>query len=225
MARGDISLPDLLSMVMDARLEGVNIAIVGRVENYDAGTQTADVKPMVRRTIPDPTGDGFISEEMPVIPHVKVLHPGGGTWSVHVPIAAGDSVQLIINQLDPSEYFRTGQLSGAPDKRKSSIAHAVAIPGLRTDSKAISGVNGSDLVIQHKDGFKVTFTSSAMEVGGNGDAASRASLVDDQLNDLKIAITGWNPIANDGGAALKAALVDWLAAVANTGSTKLKVGG
>lgn len=35
--------------------------------------------------------------------------------------------------------------------------------------------------------------------------------IEDKINDLITAITGWTPVANDGGAALKLALSTWLA--------------
>lgn len=57
-----------------------------------------------------------------------------------------------------------------------------------------------------------------MEIGGTGDNMIRftnTKAVTDEfksdLNTLKTAISGWVPVANDGGAALKAALATWFA--------------
>ncbi len=211
-------------MAMEARVATINVALPGRVDSYNATTQRADVTPLIKRAVRTPDED-YLYEDLPQIPNVRVIHPGGEDWALHVPIKQGDTVQLIFQQWDPAEWMRTGEVSAPADKRRFSLAYATAIPGFRAADQTIPGAVSDAITLSHKNGFVVKVTNSRVEVGGNSDSASRASLTDDQLNDLKTAINGWTPVPNDGGAALKVALTTWLADVANTGSTKLKVGG
>lgn len=214
---------DLIQTALESMASDLCVALPGRVESYDASAQTADVKPMIRRLVPTPDED-HISEEMPVIYSVPVCHPGGNGWGLHIPLAAGDTVLLVFSQWDPSEWRRTGDIADPADHRSHNASHAVAIPGYRSKQAPISGASSSDVTFM-KDGFGITIKSDKVEIGGSSDAAALASKVDDQLNDLKTALNGWTPVSQDGGAALKAALVSWVADLAATASTKLKLGG
>lgn len=156
---------DLLQLAIDARLADLCVALPGRVESYDASAQTADVKPMVRRLVPTPDEDS-IAEELPTIFAVPVCHPGGNGWGLHIPLAAGDTVLLVFQQWDPTEWQRTGEISDPPDQRRHSLAHAVAIPGYRAKQAALSGASSSDVTFT-KDGFGITIKSDAVEIGGS----------------------------------------------------------
>lgn len=224
MARGTPTLEELLSLALEAKLATVNVALPGKVEAYDAATQRADIRPLVQRAVPTPDED-YILENLPVIPNVRVIHPGGEDWAIHVPIKVGDTVELVFQQWDPSEWMRTGQVSEPADKRRFSLAHAVAIPGYRKNGQNIQGASADNLTIRHKDGFEVAFTPDAMEVAGSSDAAAKASAVKDELDDLKAVFTTWVVSPNDGGAALKLAVATWAGTPASVASTKLKVGG
>lgn len=45
-----------------------------------------------------------------------------------------------------------------------------------------------------------------------GDLTNRLNIIERDINSLKAVLTGWVPVAQDGGAALKAAAADWAAA-------------
>lgn len=188
MPSGSLTLEEVFRLAMDGRLAQLNTAMPGRVQSYNAAKQTADIKPTLKRAVPTPDGD-YILEELPVIPSVKVIHPGGTDWALHIPIATGDTVQLIINQWDHSEWSRTGEVVGPADKRDFSLAHAVALPGLRLDSKPITGASATNTTLHHSSGFAITVTPTTFEVGGNGDAAALASKV---LTELQALVSTFN---------------------------------
>jgi hypothetical protein len=73
-------------------------------------------------------------------------------------------------------------------------------------------------------GAQVTIKAAEIDLAGADSAVARADLVDARLNALKTAISGWTPVPNDGGLALKTALTSWLAGTSATGSSKVKVG-
>lgn len=218
MPRGTPSLEELVAMAMEAKLATVNVALPGRVESYNASTQRADIRPVIRRAVPTPEED-YILEDLPVIPNVRVIHPGGEDWAIHVPIKEGDTVELIFQQWDPSEWMRTGEVSEPADKRRFSLSHAVALPGFRKADQTIPGAVADAITITHKDGFSVKVTDQRVEVGGSSDSAALAS----KVADLETAVA--NMFSTFNGGTGGAAFPNPFAPPGNYGSAKLKVGG
>jgi len=215
-------------------------ALPGRVQSYDASTQTADVVPLVRHPVPQPDGS-YEHEELPVIPAVPVLWPRTGRWMLTLPFGAGDTVQLLVNTADIGRW-RTGDGSVVDpgDQRRQHLAHAVAIPGLYTRARALEHASATELLLGDDQGTRlsisaggaVTITTGAgvaMQIdadgtvhlaGAGGELVAMAAQVTAQLTALKTAIAGAAVVPMDGGAAFKAALVaslsSWPASVAAT---------
>lgn len=223
---GTPTLQEVLRLVMAARVANIHVALPGRVESYDSAKQTASIKPMVKRGVPSGTeADGVdVLEELPTIPSVPVCAFKGKGFYIHFPLEAGDEVLLVFLERDAAEWRRTGELSGPPDQRLHSLAHAVAIPALQSSGNALADADGTNFTLGSEGGIQITITDSELHVDGDTDAAALASATDQQLNDLKTAINGWTPVTNDGGGALKSALVSWISATAAVGSAVLKVG-
>lgn len=120
----------------------------GRIERYDAATQVADVKPMVRLPVPQPD-DSVVQEDPPIIPCVPVLFPRVAGWFLSVPVAAGDFVLLVPCEGDWSRFWTgAGELSDAEDTRRHHLAHCVALPmGLYPERQALARVSATDLVM------------------------------------------------------------------------------
>ena len=120
----------------------------GRIERYDAATQVADVKPMVRLPVPQPD-DSVVQEDPPIIPCVPVLFPRVAGWFLSVPVAVGDFVLLIPCEGDWSRFWTgAGELSDAEDTRRHHVAHCVALPlGLYPERQALARVSATDMVM------------------------------------------------------------------------------
>jgi hypothetical protein len=217
MPQGELSLEELIRIAVDAGVARVNTSLPGRIESYDAESQTANVTPMLKRPVYTANGEPTY-EQLPVIRSVKVLHPGGEDWALHIPLKAGDTVELRVMQWDPTGWQTTGQVSEPRDLRTHHLAHVVAVPGYRLDSKPIPGASADFPTWQHKDGFKVTLKSNALEVGGSSDAAARASRVEAELDSIQNAFSTFVP--GSGGASFPNPYVR----VSGVGSTKLKTG-
>lgn len=207
---------DLIDSALESLQQDLFVAMPGRVESYDAGNQTATIRPMLRRLVPTPDEDDIV-EEIPLVYSVPVIHYGGAGWRVHVPLAAGDTVLLVYLQWDPSEWIRTGDLSEPADQRMHSASYPVAIPGLRHSKNKIEGASSSDVTIE-KDGFKITI-SDKLVVGGDSDAAALASKVDDALQEISQAFATFVP--GTGGANFPNPYLY----TSSTASQKLKVNG
>lgn len=199
-----------------------HVAYPGRVQSYDAATQTADIVPLIRQQVPQPDGS-YAMEEMPVIPCVPVLWPRSAGWFLAFPLRAGDTVQLLVNSSAIGHWrVGTGDVTDPGDLRRQHISHAVAIPGLYVRSKALAHAPSGDaagLVLgdDEASGTRVTIKSDgALEItrgstvrlrldpdgtvhlgGAAGDQfVALANLVDARIESLRTAlVTHTHPVA------------------------------
>jgi hypothetical protein len=218
MPTGDQSLEDVIRAAVEAAVARIFTGTVGKVDSYDASTQRANITPQIRRVIYTAEGEPT-TEALPMLRDVRVLHPGGEDWAMHIPLKAGDTVLLLPQQWDPTAWQSTGQLSNPRDSRTHHLAHCVALAGYRQDSKPIPGASSDFPTWQHKDGFKVTLKASTLEVDGASDAAALASKVNQALTDIALAFSTYIP--GTGGSSFPDVFV-W---ADTTASSKLKVGG
>lgn len=229
--RDDWSLAELLDAHADAQRNEISTAFPARVESYDAGQQVADVQPMVRRALFTEDGE-VVYEDRPVLRCVRVLWPRAGGWTLTMPLAAGDLVLVICCDRDIQRFLQTGQVSPPPDLRLHHVANAVCLPvGPYPRSRALANVATDALELGHDESavkIRVTAGGEVHVVGdmvrlGSAtadDGVSLSSKVDFVIN----AFLDATPTANDGGAALQAAMQlawDTLGVAPTTGSAKV----
>jgi hypothetical protein len=231
----DPDLQDLLQAHRDQYELQHRGPMPGRVESYDAATQTANVLPLLN--YPVPQGDGTVVwEECPVVPSVPVVFPRSAGWFIAHRLDPGDTV-LLIPLEGSAGAWRAGD--GAPqdpdDLRRHHLAGCVAVPGLFVRSKALTrapGPNGAEavgLTIGHDTGTRLELRTDGsvrlvqgsaivLQVDANGtvhlagaagDLVALATRVDAELTALRAAISAAVIVPNDGGAALKASMLGW----------------
>lgn len=221
-----------------------HVAYPGRVQSYDATTQTADVVPLIRQQVPQPDGS-YALEELPVLPCVPVVFPRTVGHFLAFQIRAGDTVQLLCNTSAIGHWrVGDGDVCDPGDLRRQHLAHAVAVPGLYTAGRKLahaptgndelvigadadSGTritirtNGSVLIAQGGTTVAAIDADGTVHIGGAaGEFVALANLVSSNLTTLKAAISGAAVVPNDGGAAFKAnliaALASWPSSMAAT---------
>lgn len=187
------STEEALRLILDSRIANVYTAMPGEIVSYDREKQVADVRPVVRRLIPNIADEADdIPEDLPVIPSVPVQWLRAGGFYLHAPLAAGDGVLLVICHSDFAGWRRTGEVSDPGDQRLHSLAHAVAIPGLESALNVL-GETASDALVFGKEGAaQVRLTATRMEVDGSSDAAALASKVDQLATAFNNAVTAFN---------------------------------
>lgn len=217
------TLAEVIRRAIDSRALDLHVALPGRVEKYDAATQTAEVLPMVRRAIVDEDGD-VQHEDLPPIPNVQIAFPRGGGFSATWPLDKGDHVLLVFNSWATGQWRETGDISDPIDLRKHSLSNPVAIPGV-APKREVLPTDAAAAVIE------VAGTATELKVGA---AASSFVSLDDKvqtrLGEIYTAISGAAVAAGDGGATLKSAIIAALGAsgwagggtTPTTASTKLK---
>jgi len=237
--------PDLEEVIrawVDARARAMHVAMPGRVQSYDPATQRATVLPMVRHEVPQSDGSSAY-EDLPPLPEIPVLQPRGGAFFLHLPVAVGDTVLLVFQDVATGSFEASDGSSPVypGDLRRHGLSSAVAIPGYAVHARALESVSGSpsDLLLGKDDGTRVAIrptgevvvtqgattvleidASGKTIVAGGADFVALAALVKGNLDALKTIFNTWVVAPNDGGGALKALLAGWT--VAEVKATKLK---
>jgi len=239
---------DVTRAWIEHHLSAVHTAMPCRVQSYDETTQTADLVPLVRHPVPQPSGR-FVMEDLPVLPCVPVVFPRTGDHFIAFAIQPGDHVLTVFCEGAIGHWWAgDGDVTDPGDLGRHHLSHAVCFPGLfHRGGKLAHAPNASvpaapRLVVgsDETDGTRVTFYASGVvkltrgadvvlqvdadgtvHIGGaGGQAIATAQAVASVLDSLKSAIAAWTPVPNDGGASLKAVIAAWSATV--TGATKAK---
>ena len=199
-----VDLAEVVQSAMDARLSGAHVALPGKVLAYDSTKQTADVQVGVNRLVQTNVEGEFRSEKIPPVYAVPVCWPRGNGQHFAPGLAAGDGVLLVICDLDPSTWVRTGNTSDPADVRKMDLSHAVCIPGFSPAGSALPPSAKS-------------LECNTANVGGSSDAVALASKLDALIAALKTAGVG-------AGTNVPGAVNAAFPTPATTGSAVLKVG-
>jgi len=200
----DLALEDVLAQVLDSRLADLHTSMPGVVVSFDgsATPPTADVRPVLRRALPDLEGATQF-EELPVIPSVPVDYPCGlgGTVAIVWELQAGDTVQLHFPERDTAEWMASGVVESPREERMHTLSSARCYPA--------GGHHGQPLPGGVPAG-QLTITAPLLALGGAGavDAVVLAGALKTALTNL---LTAWTVVPGDGGAALKVAMTAMLA--------------
>jgi hypothetical protein len=212
---------EVLLAVLDSRLAHVHTAMPGKVESYDAATQTVSVKPQLKTAYPDGEGD-YTHKDLPVIPNVPVAFPRAGGFFVSFPIQKGDFVLLVFSERSIQAWRDKGTAVEPGDLGLHPLDGAVAIPGVFPEADALDDAHASNMRLG-KDGTagaQIEITESEVRLGQGGDDPV---VTKKDLQMLYAAINGAAPVANDGGAALKTAILTALGIAGWSSTTGITV--
>lgn len=160
--------------------------LTGKVTVYGAG-QRAGIQPSLTRKFGDKTLTA------PPLADVPVLHPRGGGFIFHVPLAAGDEVALIFADRTLDKAGADGSPSDGRPGRMHSISDAMAIPASHSASGAAEGMPDGKMHVGKDDG------SAGLQVGTNGTADvvangdSLMSMLDDLVTMFRDHLTAGAP--------------------------------
>lgn len=218
------TMAEVIRSAIESNRSDIHTAIPACVMSYDAATQTADIKPEIKRVIRTRLGEP-VEEALPVIPAVPVVFPGSGEFFMSFPVQPGDTGMLIFCERNIDRWRETEGDVNPGDQRAHGLAGATFHPGLRRTANALADANGSNMAFGRDGGFVVHVTTmDDIELpAGSTEFLARADRVEDEIQVIVDAITNAIPVPNDGGAALKADILMALNnPVGNTASDKVK---
>jgi len=90
---------------------------------------------------------------LPILENVPVLVPGAGGWSLTFPIQAGDECYVIFADTPLGVWLQNGEVDNYPsDQRRHSLSDGVAIFGLRSKPRGLSGYSTESAQLRNDDG-------------------------------------------------------------------------
>lgn len=218
------TLAEVIRRAIDARMIDVHTALPGRVESYDAATQTADVKPLIKRVIRTRQG-APVEEPLPVIPNIPVVFPGAGEFFISFPVQVGDTGLIIFCERNLDRWREVeGEDVNPGDQSMHPLSGATFHPGLRPSNQALGDADGTNMAFGKDGGFVGHVTSDDVELpAGSTEFLARADRVEAGLQDIVDAITNAAVGSGDGGALYKSNMIALLTnPVASTESDKVK---
>jgi len=214
------TIAEVIREAMRANREELHVAMPGIVQAVNASRGTVDVIPQLRRPVERRDGT-FAVEDLPVIPDVPVIFPRANGFSVKMPVAVGDPVQVVFNERDLGIWREQGEPGLPGDNRCHTLAGAVAMPGLFTNEDA-PAIPGANMEIGHEGTNAATIEITPSEVRltkGSSNLIARADRVEAELQHIVDAITNGVPGVNDGGTAYQTSMVGLMTASGVPNST------
>ena len=171
-----LSLRDIAALKKEI-FSSLHCALPGIVESFDPETQTASVRPALKRSS---------SVSLPAIPDVPVFFPGGTGSGITWPVSAGDECLLIFADFDIDRWFETAEASEPDSARQHALADAYAFVGFRSrpnaiqnmsDSVSFFGIDPASATHSHDDRY---FTESEVttKLSGKSDTGHKHSAAD-----------------------------------------------
>lgn len=163
----NLSFGEFVEEFMDSLKGQMNIALPAKVVAYHRTQQTVDVQVVVRKRRIDPFTDEETTFLPDVIHDVPVAFPQSAGFSISWPLTAGDFVTLLFCDRSIAEWKNSGSADTIPqDKRRFSMADAIAIPGgapygQGADTSATAMLlTGNDVRLGGPAGQGLAYTSS-----------------------------------------------------------------
>ncbi len=127
-----------VNLAIDRFMCEVHTCMPATVVNYDPSTQTATVQPTLQRVYLVQGQEHAV--DLPEIFQVPVVFPATANAWLRLPLAAGDLVMVHFSERSLDAWSQTnGGLTLDPlIPHKFNLADAIAVPGLRPQSQAIS---------------------------------------------------------------------------------------
>jgi hypothetical protein len=146
--------PRLDEVLLDAMKDfilDIHVAMPAQIVNV-RGNQNIDVQPLLQSKY------GTLVT-IPVIQNVPVMMPSGADYALKLPIAVGDTGQLVFNERSIDKWKVSGGTVDPNDARTHDLSDAVFYPGLNPFSSQVKGaatdmilVNGSAKLTLKKAG-------------------------------------------------------------------------
>jgi hypothetical protein len=176
---------EVIADAIESALIDVHVSLPGKVEKYDAATQTANVQLQVKRMLPDSAGS-YSSESLPVLQNIPVQFPRTSGAVLALPVAVGDTWRVVFSEMSLDQWRSKGVETSPGDVGRHTLSGGVFQPGLVPNSEAITDDDiADDVVLGFIGGAQLRAkpggTIEAVAGGIGGQSADEFVVVFDQL--------------------------------------------
>lgn len=202
------NLEDLFAEFKNAVFASMNCIQIGKIETVNLEEQTVEIQIQVKRRISETETRSYpLLVDCPFI----VLQ-GAGTY-LEFPIKTGDYCLIFFNDRNIDTWWDSANVVEPLTKRKHSLSDGIALVGINPKTSVLD-LQGNRVALD-STGYDLHFNTDKNTIFNNGvDNAVRYSSLEtafnelnDKYNSLVDILKTWTTAPNDGGAALKAAVV------------------
>ncbi len=170
-------------------LAEAHVSMPGKVESFDADSQTADIQPQIKRRLRHE--DGTVTfERLPKIPNVPVLYFRAGGFFDYAPLQQGDRVVLHFTDYSLDEWWEQGRETEPKFAHSHELTDCFATPGGYTKADPLSSMGTSKQRIGTSD-LHISNDGSVIKIGdGASEFIALAQKVLTELTNITNAFNG-----------------------------------
>jgi hypothetical protein len=153
--RPDERFPDLqhlFKVANDALAAGLWVALPGTVAGTGnlASQQTIEVQPTIQGI---QTSKTLVSTfvDLPELPDVPVIFPGGGDYVATFPIQTGDECLVVFSSRNIDNWWQSSGVQPPMDQRSHDLSDGFALVGPRSKPKAITAFSTTTMQLRSLD--------------------------------------------------------------------------
>ncbi|WP_302441547.1 Gp138 family membrane-puncturing spike protein, partial [Bilophila wadsworthia] len=120
---------EALRAALDGRQAEMWTALPGIVQSFDPAAMTVSVQPAVAGRISDEAGKAA-SVDLPILPDVPVVFPGGGGFALTFPVAAGDECLVVFASRCIDAWWQSGGVGEPMEPRMHDLSDGFALVGV-----------------------------------------------------------------------------------------------
>ncbi|HXR75141.1 MAG TPA: Gp138 family membrane-puncturing spike protein [Bryobacteraceae bacterium] len=144
----------------DSISQSMRVAIPAVVQSFSPGPPaTVSVVVAINEFVMQDSGDDSTvsletrAVQLPVLEDVPVMVPSAGGWSLTFPIQPGDECLIVFGDASLDSWLESGGANNYPvSQRRHSLSDGVAIFGLRSKPRGLSGYPTESAQLRNDDG-------------------------------------------------------------------------
>ena len=143
---------EALRAALDGKQANIWTALPGIIVSFDPEASTVTVQPAIQGSVQAPDGQRR-SVNMPVLPDVPVVFPGGGGMTLTFPIQAGDECLVVFSSRCIDGWWQSGGVQKAMESRMHDLSDGFALVGVRSQPQRLNpAVSAGTTQLRSDDG-------------------------------------------------------------------------
>lgn len=158
-------LKDLLDLLEKRIKLGLNCHHIGKIQSFDALTQTAKVTINYTKTFSQINSVGeakVITANYPTLIDCPVICLGGGLGSLTFPISSGDECLVLFNDRDIDNWFSGSSSSAPATPRTHAFPDAIILVGVRSLANVLPAYVTDAVTLTYQGNLIQIFSSKVL---------------------------------------------------------------
>ena len=132
-------------------MANMRVAIPGIIVSFNPDNQTASVQPAISENVRIGNAPRTATN-LPVLSDVPVQFPRAGGYVITFPVEQGDECILVFGDMCIDGWWQSGGIQGQMETRRHDLSDAMAVLGISSVPRALSGFSMDAMQIRSEDG-------------------------------------------------------------------------